>query len=166
MKRLSAWVEAGLKQLLFVLMLLIAVSVIWQVISRYVFGDPATWPDEVARFSMIWVALLGGVYVYAQDKHLAVTILPERWAGSVRGHLLQMTFHVLVALLGVLAIAGGASVATTNFVNGQLSSVLNINMGYVYVAVPVTGALLVLYAICFIVERWRSACALEVVPNG
>ncbi len=155
MKQIAVLVESVLKQVLFVLMLLITISVIWQVVSRYVLGNPATWPDEVARFSMIWVALLGGVYVYAQGRHLAVTILPELWAGKTRGHILEAFFHVLVVILGLFVIAGGYNVTATNFVNGQLSSVLHINMGYVYASVPVTGVLLVLYALIFICREIR-----------
>ncbi len=156
MKQITFLVETLLKQVLFVLMLLLTVAVIWQVISRYALRYPATWTDEVARFSMIWVALLGGVYVYAQGRHLAVTILPEKWEGTARGHALNVFFHFLVVVLGVCVTAGGYSVASTNFINGQLSSVLHINMGYVYASVPVTGVLLIMYALTFICREIRA----------
>ncbi len=156
MKRFTLWVDYILKQILFVLMLSITIAVIWQVISRYILGNPASWPDEVARFSMIWVALLGGVYVYSQGKHLAVTILPELWAGSKKGHVLQIFFHFLVVLLGIFLVLGGYIVTQNNFVNGQLSSVLHINMGYIYAAVPITGVLLIIYALVFIINEYQN----------
>lgn len=156
MKFITTSIESVLKQVLFVLMFLITISVIWQVVSRYLLGNPASWPDEIARFSMIWIAMLGGVYVYAQGKHLAVTILPELWAGSRKGHYLQVFFHLLVVLLGVLVTIGGYIVSSSNFANGQLSSVLHINMGYVYLSVPVAGILLVFYSVVFIIHEWQS----------
>ncbi|HCS2988569.1 TPA: TRAP transporter small permease subunit, partial [Shigella flexneri] len=43
-------------------MLALVVCVVWQVFSRYVLNQPSTLTDELARFLMIWVGLLGAAY--------------------------------------------------------------------------------------------------------
>ncbi len=155
--RFMKTIEFLLNKVLFFLMFLIAISVIWQVIARYIFSDPATWPDEVSRFSMMWVALLGGVSVYAQGKHLAVTILPEKWAGTMRGHYLQSFFHFLILILGILMTYGGFFVAHTNYVNGQLSAVMHLNMGLIYLCVPISGILIIIYATAFMLCELKAS---------
>ncbi|EFO4320951.1 TRAP transporter small permease [Escherichia coli] len=155
MQRLITLTEKLLGYILCALLILLTVSVIWQVIGRYLLQSPSTWPDEVARFSLIWVAMLGGAFVYGKKKHLAVTILPEMWVGTVRGYWLDNLHHILVILFGLSVFIGGCSMAYNNFAFGQLSSVLKINMGHIYSAVPVTGILLILFASHFFLNNLR-----------
>ncbi len=144
----------SLMGLLSVLMALLTIAVIWQVASRYILRNPATWPDEIARFSMIWVSILGGAYVYSLEKHLAVTILPDylRFKKISNFYLLKIIFHLLVIFLGIVMILGGYNVVSTNFNSGQLSAILHINVGYVYSCVPISGVLLILFALVFILR--------------
>ncbi|KJY81924.1 hypothetical protein TW81_16375 [Vibrio galatheae] len=156
MHRLFSITEQFLGYLLCGLLMLLSASVIWQVIGRYVLTNPATWPDEIARFSMIWVAMLGGAFVYSKKKHLAVTILPERLAGTAKGYLLEIFHHVLVIGFGLIGLVGGYKMTMNNFDFGQVSPVLKINMGYVYSAVPIAGFLLIGFAIYFIAQNIQS----------
>lgn len=55
--------ENILAHLLVVLMGLMVLNVLWQVFSRYVIGEPSAFTDELARFLMIWLGLLGAAYV-------------------------------------------------------------------------------------------------------
>lgn len=144
----------SLMVLLSVLMALLTLSVIWQVASRYILRNPATWPDEIARFSMIWISIFGGTYVYALEKHLAVTLLPDylRINKISNFYLLKILFHFLVIFLGIVMILGGYNVVSTNFNSGQLSAILHINVGYVYACVPISGILLIIFALIFIMR--------------
>ncbi|MEZ9266124.1 TRAP transporter small permease, partial [Vibrio splendidus] len=58
----------------FALMLLV-VTVTWQVFSRYVLNDPSNWTDELARYAMVWLGLLGASYLFGIKGHLAITLL-------------------------------------------------------------------------------------------
>ncbi|MGR2770339.1 TRAP transporter small permease [Photobacterium ganghwense] len=156
MQRLFNMTEQLLSYVLCALLMLLTVSVIWQVIGRYVLTNPATWPDEIARFSLIWVAMLGGAFVYGKKKHLAVTILPEKLAGTVKGHALEIIHHCLVIIFGLIALVGGYTMAMNNFEFGQVSPVLKINMGYVYSAVPFSGLMLIVFAVYFIAQNMSS----------
>ncbi|WP_273860134.1 TRAP transporter small permease [Photobacterium sp. GSS17] len=156
MQRLFNMTEQLLSYVLCALLMLLTVSVIWQVIGRYVLTNPATWPDEIARFSLIWVAMLGGAFVYGKKKHLAVTILPEKLAGTVKGHVLEIIHHCLVIIFGLIALVGGYTMAMNNFEFGQVSPVLKINMGYVYSAVPFSGLMLIVFAVYFIAQNMSS----------
>ena len=61
-------------------MLALVVCVVWQVFSRYILNQPSTLTDELARFLMIWVGLLGaalGTAIYIA----LVGILPGVFSG-------------------------------------------------------------------------------------
>ena len=49
-----------LQWLLIAAMTLLVVDVVWGVLTRYVGGEQASWTEELARFLLIWVSLLGG----------------------------------------------------------------------------------------------------------
>ena len=44
--------------------LVLFLCVLWQVFSRYVLNNPATFTEEVSRFAVIWLSLLGTAYAY------------------------------------------------------------------------------------------------------
>ena len=48
---------------LIVIMAVMVLNVLWQVFTRYVVGAPSSFTDELARYLMIWVGVLGAAYV-------------------------------------------------------------------------------------------------------
>ncbi|MDP7572961.1 MAG: TRAP transporter small permease subunit, partial [Myxococcota bacterium] len=73
-----AAVDRVLGTLLVVLMAASVVNVLWQVLSRYVLGSPSSFTDELARYLLVWVGLLGSAYAAGQRLHVAVDLLPGR----------------------------------------------------------------------------------------
>lgn len=159
METIMTFMETTLRRFLITCMMLLTVAVFWQVASRYILANPASWTDEAARYALTWVAMLGGVYVYGLRQHLAVTILPERWANTGRGVFLSVIGHLVAFTLGLVSLIGGSIMTYGNFENNQVSAVLHINMGYVYASVPMAGLLFMVYAVRFIgqdFQRWQS----------
>jgi TRAP-type C4-dicarboxylate transport system permease small subunit len=115
-----------------------------QVCFRYVLNEPLAWTEEVARHLMIWSALLGAAVAYRRKGHLGMDILvmhlPERWKRIVET-LLQA---ISIGFFGLLVIHGIPLVERTM---RQFSSAIRIPMGYIYLAIPVGSALVLLFAI-------------------
>ena len=63
---------------LVLLMGLIVLAVLWQVFSRYVLQNPSSVTEEIARYLLIWIGLLGAAYASGQQEHLAINILPPK----------------------------------------------------------------------------------------
>ena len=57
------------------ILVLMVLDVTWQVTSRYVLNNPASFTDEGARFLMIWLGVLGGALLFGRNGHLAVTFV-------------------------------------------------------------------------------------------
>lgn len=143
-----------LRQLLALLMAGLVLAVTWQVLSRYLFSMPSVWTEELARFLLVWIGLLGGSYAYHERLHLAVDFLPQRlsalWARRVRvlNHTIVLLFSIVVMVFG-----GGRLVAITWQLN-QLSPALGIPMAFVYLSVPLSGSLITVFAFdCLIGEK-------------
>ena len=53
-------------------MLVMTVSVFYGVICRYVFRSAPFWTEEVARFMMVWVALIGAAVAFRRREHVGL----------------------------------------------------------------------------------------------
>ena len=63
-----------------VIAVLVAVMVIgcfWQVITRFLLGNPSKYTEEFLRYVLIWVTMLGVPYAYGKEKHLSIGILTK-----------------------------------------------------------------------------------------
>ena len=56
------------------LLVVILVTMGMQVVSRYVFGSPISWSEEVARLAMIWLTFVASSFVAAKKQHIAVDL--------------------------------------------------------------------------------------------
>lgn len=119
--------------------------VLYQVFARKVLNNPNTVTEELVRFGLVWVAMLASAYVVGKKGHLCVTLLSDNLNEKGR-RFLEIVVQVLFLLFAaVIMIYGGwkASLVTM----GQISPSLSIPMGYVYLAVPVSGAIMLLYSL-------------------
>lgn len=129
------------------LMAIMLLSVCWQVFSRYVLSSPSSFTDELARYLLIWIGLLGGAYASGQGMHLAIDLLPAKLTGKPK-QLLQIFIHFLVILfvIGTLVI-GGIRLVYITYSLGQTSAAMQIPLAYVYIILPISGFLIIAYKI-------------------
>lgn len=150
MKRLGDLVEsiAG------VLLALVVVIVLLQVFGRYILRISLSWPEELARYILVWLMIFGVAAAAASRSQIVVDTLLELVPASVRRAL-----EALAALAGLVAVAllvwtsqplifGPAGRST--------SPATGIPSFWIYLAVPVGGALLVLFALAELAEILRG----------
>jgi TRAP-type transport system small permease protein len=134
-----ALLHHALRWALALCMLVIVAAVGAGILFRYALGAPLFWTDEVARFALIWMTFLGAaVLMFVEGGHITVDVLLARVRPSTRRAM------ALVADLFVLAISAVVVVGSYFWMFARyehLSPALNIPMGYIYVAIPLGGAL-------------------------
>jgi TRAP-type C4-dicarboxylate transport system permease small subunit len=152
-----------LETLLTVVMTVLVLDVVWQVVSRYVTRRPSPWTEELATFLMMWVGMLGASVALNRGSHLGIDFVVSKF--SVRGRLVTEMFTFLcIGLFSLFGMfLGGMYLVGRTLELGQTSPALKIPMGYVYLAVPISGFFLVFYSIELMVERVRS---LRSAPRG
>ena len=136
-----------LEYLLIVIFALLVLDVLFQVFSRYLLDGGFTFTEEFARFSLIWMTILGAAYLTAKKEHLSMDFLYEKMSnrGKRRTGLFVEACILLFALF--VMVIGGSNLVYTTLHLDQLSASLQIPLGYVYSVMPISGILIIFYAI-------------------
>ncbi len=156
MHKLTKFIDLILSRFLISLMALIVLTVTWQVFTRFIIKDPSSYTEELARFLLIWIGVLGASYALRTRSHLGIDLITQRL--SARGQMILQTFvYGMVILFAIFVmIIGGIRLVDLTFSLNQISAALGIKIGYVYTVIPISGFLMVLYSIVFICETIKS----------
>lgn len=124
-------------------LVLLVVTVTWQVFSRYVLNDPSSWTDELSRYTMVWLGLLGASYLFGAKGHLAITLLETHLHGKWNT-LLQLLINALsLAFVSLAMLKGGWALMSKT--TQQLSPALQLPMSYVYAILPISAIIIIVY---------------------
>ncbi|OAT21754.1 putative rhamnogalacturonide-specific TRAP-type transporter small transmembrane subunit [Buttiauxella gaviniae ATCC 51604] len=122
----------------------------WQVISRYVVGVPSTVTEELLRFSLVWLSMLGMAYVAGKQQHISLTLLVDKVSPQVRAWWMVFLQLVFIAFSVWILVIGGMKISSISML--QISPALGIPMGQIYYALPVSGVLIILYSVMNIID--------------
>ncbi|MCE0495169.1 TRAP transporter small permease [Vibrio salinus] len=144
---INQYIDRVLRILLTLFMAAMIIAVVWQVFTRFVLNDPANFTDELSRYLLIWIGVLGGAYTFSIKRHLALELLSSRYGEKGSQVLSIITNTIVVALSSVAFIYGGYLLVETTVANGQISPGIAIAgkhllIGYVYLVVPIAGVLI------------------------
>ncbi len=153
LKTIKKILDRTLETLIIVSMAVLTIDVCWQVFTRLVLKNPGIWTEELATFMIIWVALLGSAVALSRGAHLGIDYLVNKL--SIRNKIFTeiFVFFCIAAFSLCVMVIGGMVlvISTLNF--EQVSPGLGIKIGYVYLAIPISGFFLVFYSVIGLVER-------------
>jgi len=156
MKKFIDGVDSVLRWIVIVLMGANVINVLWQVFTRFVMGSPSSWTEELARFLLIWVALFGAAYAHRIKMHIAIDVIANKFTGNAQ-HYSRMFIQFCVFVFSLVAmVIGGAQLVNLTLSLGQTSAALQVKMGYVYLAIPVSGVLLMFYSALYFADQLRT----------
>ena len=123
----------------------LTLDVLWGVATRHLLGGQAKWTEELARFVLIWVSMLGSAVAFGEKAHLGVDYFVGLMDPAAR-KIMEIFSYIMVLLFTVFVfIKGGFTLVNNNL--GQLTPALQIQMGYVYAAVPVAGIFIIVFTV-------------------
>lgn len=127
------------------IMAVMVINVLWQVFTRFVMGSPSSFTDELARYLMIWVGVLGAAYISGKRMHVAIDLLPMRLNKKNQVKLkIGVNWIVILFCLAAL-IGGGLRLVYITYILDQHSPALQIPLALVYAIIPISGALIIYY---------------------
>ncbi|MFT6796832.1 MAG: TRAP-type C4-dicarboxylate transport system permease small subunit [Maribacter sp.] len=145
-------IDKLLANFLVFIMTAMVLNVLWQVASRFIIGSPSSFTDELARYLMIWVGILGAAYVSGQNMHVAIDVLPRRLNEQTQKKLLFIVRLLIILFsLGALVVGGLRLVYITHVLD-QNSPALQVPLSLVYVVIPISGMLIIYYKISDILK--------------
>lgn len=148
MEKIYGFLNKVIEWLLVVIFSLLVIDVVWQVISRYVVGKSSSFTEEFARFSLIWLTVLGAAYINGQKEgHLSMDFLLSKLPEAKR-HGRQKVIQVVMAIFAlIIMVIGGGNLVYTTLSLGQISSALNVPLGFVYAIVPTCGLIIIFFSL-------------------
>lgn len=149
--------------LLAALMLVMSVLISWQVFARYVVGHSLSFSEEVARFSMVWITMLGAAYAYRYGSLIAVDLLAAA-GGPVFSRLLRVVVAIASCVFAWVLLTQG--LAITERVAAQTAPSTRVSMAWLYASMPAGAALTLLNAIAIIAEDFSGKKATDLAEKN
>jgi TRAP-type C4-dicarboxylate transport system permease small subunit len=146
-----------LETLIIVSVAVLTLDVLWQVFTRFVLKNPCTWSEELAVFMIIWVALLGSAVALGRGSHLGVDYFVSKLPEKLRIKCEFVVFFLIAAFSLTVFVIGGINLVISILRLGQISPSLGIEVGYVYLAIPISGFFMTLYSLIAMSERLKPS---------
>jgi TRAP-type C4-dicarboxylate transport system permease small subunit len=145
-----------LETLVMAAMAILVLDVLWQVFTRLVLKHPSTWTEELAQFLLVWVALLGAAVALNRGAHLGIDYFVGKLPYRARVATEVLVFLCVAAFAFFVMVVGGIDLVRSMLDLGEESPALRLKIGYVFLAVPISGFFLTLYAVMGILERLQA----------
>lgn len=112
-----------------------------QVVWRFVFNNPFSWSEELARYLQVWLILLTSAVCVRKGRHLAVDYLTHVMPFRATKILMSISLGLSLIFSGVVVIFGIELIAVTIH---QITPALQVPIAVVYLAFPICGVLMLL----------------------
>ena len=136
------------------LLVILVLTCLWQIFSRFVLNSPSKYTEELMRYGLVWLSLLGAPYAYGRGKHAAMTFLIKKIPNAGQRYMSTLVDFLVAAFAVIVLIIGGIIVAHN--AAGQISSSLGMPMPVFYLFAPVSGLLFLFYVAANIIERFSA----------
>lgn len=150
---------------LMALMGFMVLNVLWQIFSRYVLQNPGSFTDELARYQLIWIGLLGAAYVSGQNMHLSIDLLLTKLSAGNRKKLEIFIRVIIIAFALSVMVAGGIRLVYITLILEQNSPALQIPLGYIYTIIPISGLLIIFYKLADIISLSSKGKEVLLIKN-
>lgn len=140
-------IDLFLEWVLAILLGAMVLDVFWGVITRYILDSQSSWTDELARFLLIWLSILGAAYASGKKLHIAIDLLPKYLNDRNKKILDIITTSIVLLFAVAVFLIGGLRYVYISFTLGQTSPALKLPIGFVYIVMPIAGLFVSYYKI-------------------
>lgn len=138
---------------------LMFVTVMIQIVARYIFSSPPVWTEDVARYAMVWAGLLGATLSFKtrDDAVLMQSVFPKRpHFLSICAEAIQsaaiLTFVLPVLYFCFVGLRGGFAKGYLARQAGLTADTLGIPMVWISISVPLAMMIILLH----LAARWAG----------
>ena len=135
MDRLCYWIA-------FVALQVMLLSILLQVVARYLFNAPPAWTEELGRYAMIWASMTGAAMAYYRGADPVMLRFNTR---GLPGRALVMQ---MVEAVAVLTLAAPVFIYAPGFLarhSHRITETLEWNSAVVVAIIPATFVIIVLH---------------------
>lgn len=147
MKQIRSQLDNIIELLLVSILSAMVINVLWQIITRYFSASPSSFSDELARYLMIWLGLIGSAYVSGKKEHVSIDYFLKKLNHKKRVLLNRLIDFIILFFAFFVMIIGGSHLVFVTIKLEQLSPSLQIPLGFVYSVIPLSGLIIIFYQI-------------------
>lgn len=131
----------------------LTIVIFLQVFYRFILRAPLVWSEEMALFLFQWSVFMGAALAVRQRGHFGLDIfvrkLPEK---LVKG--LDKFGQLIIFFLSIALVIFGYQLSQMTMI--QTYPTLEFPVGYCYIGIPVSGAIMAIFAIINEIEDWKG----------
>lgn len=135
------------------MMSVIIVMVLLGIMSRYIFGKPLSFTEEVARLFFVWVVFIGSVEAFRRNKHIKIESFFNIFPKNIKKIINKIIILIITAVLILLVFTGLKVVKSTSFAD---LTVLPLPASSFYLAVPFSSVLMLVCILSRLIHRFKK----------
>ena len=147
MKQIRIKVNRIIERFLVLILVGMVLNVIWQVFTRFFTSSPSAFTNELARYLMIWLGILGAAYISGKQEHVAIDFFVKKLNNSVRRFIDRFVLLSILSFAFFVMIIGGINLVYITLKLEQYSPSLQIPLALVYSIIPISGLLIIFYKV-------------------
>lgn len=130
----------------------ILLMVVLQVFFRYILRITVPWTEEAARYLGIWMVFMGATAAIAQEAHIRITFLLERFPEKTR-QLFELLISSVMFLFNLIVLFGSFQLVKLNW--GQKAVTFPISVSSLYLALAVSSVFIAFFLLLLIWNKLR-----------
>lgn len=147
MKQIRIKVNKIIERFLVLILVGMVLNVIWQVFTRFFTSSPSAFTNELARYLMIWLGILGAAYISGKQEHVAIDFFVKKLNNSLRRFIDRFVLFSILSFAFFVMIIGGFNLVYITLKLEQYSPSLQIPLALVYSIIPISGLLIIFYKV-------------------
>jgi TRAP-type transport system small permease protein len=136
--RALAWLGEVERAVGVFLIALMVVTITVQVVTRYAFGQPLVWVEELATYSFIWSVFLGAALGLKEMRHIRIETFLDR-IGARSGALLRAALYAVMLLCAVALATHALDIMEVERRSETMSLPINVGRHWFYSVPLFTG---------------------------
>ncbi|MCZ2827754.1 TRAP transporter small permease [Modestobacter sp. VKM Ac-2986] len=142
------WLDRTLRALCVVLFAVLVLLVVWQVFTRLVLDAPSAWSEEAARYTFVWVSLIGISIAIGEKADVVMDFVVEKLPVPWQRVVDVLAYLTVLAFASYVMIFGGIEQSRRAW--EQTNPLLPLTQGQLSLALPISGALIIFYLVLHI----------------
>ncbi|MCQ1061161.1 TRAP transporter large permease subunit [Photobacterium sp. ZSDE20] len=135
---------------LVMLLVLMSITIVYQVLSRYVLGSPSSLSEEVLRYALIWLGILGAGVACLHGRHLNLPLINNYI--SLNNQRMLSAFNTTVTIIyGFIMLIGGIVAVNKN--SNFETPMLGVSIGVFQSVIFIAGFLIIVNEIVFFLNK-------------
>jgi len=139
-----------------ILLILMTLLLFVAVLSRYLFSYSFIWIDAFSRYSMIYIAFIGGAIALYEGSHIGVDYFLNLLSCNIRKIIKKIHF-LLIFFVGIVMYTSTIGLITKGY-NTAVPALLPlvISRGHIYHIFPITAFLYILFTLGLLLHEKKE----------